>query len=271
MHAISIMAAIGTFALSPRTDGAATRFTLQKTNGGSGPWRFVRSSSSSSGGSSSRHNAEVKERKGAKGVRGKCDDDDASFIVGLNHQIALWDPCDPSDAACLAADLFERVYHSNRSAAAIAQLPQYKAWGFTGAGYDVPNEHKEVLPYMQLTMPLGGSAGPSCWHPVEKLHFPDPWDSTERSLLVGNVTAACNNNKPYRENLLGYIWTDTPAFDIARIQHQAGKDWVTTMRCLPAGAAGRTEYNRFLASGRKSPLATKNLLEDTDGLRRPPF
>ena len=25
------------------------------------------------------------------------------------------------------------------------------------------------------------------------------------------------------------------------------------------------------ASGRKSPLATKNLLEDTDGLRRPPF
>ena len=26
----------------------------------------------------------------------------------------------------------------------------------------------------------------------------------------------------------------------------------------------------ILASGRKSPLATKNLLEDTDGLRRPP-
>ena len=26
----------------------------------------------------------------------------------------------------------------------------------------------------------------------------------------------------------------------------------------------------FMASGRKSPLATKILLEDTDGLRRPP-
>ena len=36
-----------------------------------------------------------------------------------------------------------------------------------------------------------------------------------------------------------------------------------------ASASDKESY-RKLASGRKSPLATKNLLEDTDGLRRPP-
>ena len=36
---------------------------------------------------------------------------------------------------------------------------------------------------------------------------------------------------------------------------------------LPGGGEARSRR----ASGRKSPLATKNLLEDTDGLRRPPF
>jgi len=56
----------------------------------------------------------------------------------------------------------------------------------------------------------------------------------------------CVNNQPFRENLMGYIWTDTPAFDIRLAQEQSGKDWVTTLRCLPDGAAGRAQYYTFL-------------------------
>ena len=36
------------------------------------------------------------------------------------------------------------------------------------------------------------------------------------------------------------------------------------------GVESLDKNSTAMASGRKSPLATKNLLEDTDGLRRPP-
>ena len=43
-----------------------------------------------------------------------------------------------------------------------------------------------------------------------------------------------------------------------------------TARTRGSGVSQLSYWDDNQASGRKSPLATKNLLEDTDGLRRPP-
>ena len=44
----------------------------------------------------------------------------------------------------------------------------------------------------------------------------------------------------------GYIYTDTPAFDIRKAQEQLGRDWVSTMRCLPPHSPGRLRYTAFI-------------------------
>jgi len=166
--------------------------------------------------------------------------------IGHNHPHSLWDPCDPADAECISNDLFNRLYGGNLARAAAAQLQQYADWGFNAAGYDAPEQHRAKLPFMSLTMPMDSAqgGGPSFWQP--DLVFPDPWDLDFVAAFSSRIQTSCTNNAPNAANLLGTIWTDTPAFDIRKAQRDRGQDWVTTMRCLPPGAAGLREYRAFL-------------------------
>ena len=50
---------------------------------------------------------------------------------------------------------------------------------------------------------------------------------------------------------------------VAPVSTAAIHGWLDALGCHPA-------FGGWILAGRKSPLATKNLLEDTDGLRRPP-
>ena len=62
-------------------------------------------------------------------------------------------------------------------------------------------------------------------------------------------------------------WREAPAEDEADVEARGETEEQNPMLALEK----RTEESKQeMASGRKSPLATKNLLEDTDGLRRPP-
>jgi hypothetical protein len=168
-----------------------------------------------------------------------------AWHIGMNHPEAYWQPCDPQDAECLRADLFRKLYQNNKTTAALAQLPLYDMWNFTAAGYDSPPEHMERLPFMHLTMPMSsGGSGPSSW--AVDIHFPDVWNASVRAGIVAKATAACEEIRPHRHNLIGYIWTDTPAFDVGYAQAQRGTDWVTAMRCLPADAPGRQAYMAWL-------------------------
>eukprot|EP01052_Picozoa_sp_SAG31_P029409 SAG31_NODE_2921_length_4909_cov_2.815385_2_plen_463_part_00 len=172
--------------------------------------------------------------------------DPLAFHVGWNHPEAVWQPCDPADAECRSYDIFRKKWGGNRTAAALAMLPLYEQYHFTAAGYDSATEHR-VLPFMKLTMPLHGAdhrGGPSSWTP--DLVFPDVWNSTVRRQTAANILSACEDVRPHRQNLIGYIWTDTPAFDIKYAQQERGHDWVSSLRCLPAGAPGRQQYNDFL-------------------------
>ena len=70
------------------------------------------------------------------------------FPIGLNH-VGHFFYCDPIDTACAAADLPRTLYRNNRSAALDAALQQYRAWGFTSAGYSPVGQFRERLPYYQ--------------------------------------------------------------------------------------------------------------------------
>ena len=72
------------------------------------------------------------------------------------------------------------------------------------------------------------------------------WNASVRAGIAAKATAACEEIRPHRHNLIGYIWTDTPAFDVGYAQAQRGTDWVTAMRCLPADAPGRQAYMAWL-------------------------
>jgi len=170
------------------------------------------------------------------------------FHLGLNHPQFLYNPCNAGDKECIAADLLNSKFDGNKTAAQLRELDFYKQWGFTAAGYDAPNEHRAVLPYLKLSGVLTNDNGysPSAWNP--KLLFPDVFNATVQEYVAANVRSACEETRPYHENLIGYIWDDVPLFDIAHSQEQRGADWVTAMRCLPAGAPGRNAYYEFLAA-----------------------
>jgi hypothetical protein len=167
------------------------------------------------------------------------------FHLGLNHPHQIVDKCDPTDQECLDNDLFHSKFDNNLTAAALAELKLYQEWGFNAAGYDSPTEHWAALPFMKLNSVLAyDGASVSEW--ASNLHFPDVFNLTVQQRVSAAVDRACEKVRPYREHLIGYIWNDVPAFNVASAQQQRGTDWVTSLRCLPWGAPGRQEYSRFL-------------------------
>ena len=177
------------------------------------------------------------------------------FTIGLNHAGLLWSPCPSFDAECLRADLVNRLYHGNATEAALDAVRQLRGWGYSGASYDLPlgtapgDAMAARMPYVALTMPLNlqDGSGPSSWQPLSKLHFPDPWAEDTRERMHTKITAKCQAVRPHRHNLIGYIWTDLPSYDIRAVKARGVNDWVSSLRCLPSpSAAGRRVYSSWL-------------------------
>jgi hypothetical protein len=177
------------------------------------------------------------------------------FTIGLNHAGRLWQPCPSYDAACLRADIVRRLYRGNQTAAAVDTVRRLRGWGFGGSSYDLPlstpagQAMAAQMPFLALTMPLDDDdgAGPSSWQPLSRLHFPDPWSPDVQERMHARITAKCEAVRPQRHNLIGYIWTDMPSYDIRAVRARGAKDWVSTLRCLPRPAdAGRRAYSAWL-------------------------
>ncbi len=169
------------------------------------------------------------------------------IVLGLNHARRLWVPCDPGDAECAKADLYNKTYGGNITTAARAALVNFRSWNFNGAGYNAADEHKAALPYFSHSFTLASPAGgPNAWQPKSKLIFPDPWDPAVIQQLRQKIITGCAKAKPYPENNLGYLFTDEPLYDVRSAQQEYGKDWVSTIRCFGATAAGMRAYVDFL-------------------------
>ena len=177
------------------------------------------------------------------------------FTIGLNHAGLLWSPCPSYDVQCRQADLLNRVYSGNATLAALDAVRQLRGWGYSGSSYDLPlgtaagDAMAARMPFLALTMPLNleDGSGPSSWQPPSKLHFPDPWAADTQKRMHARITAKCEAVQPHRHNLIGYIWTDLPSYDIRAVKARGAKDWVSTLRCLPSPSdAGRRFYSRWL-------------------------
>ena len=114
------------------------------------------------------------------------------FVIGQNHMHYLWEACDATDAECQEADLFEKVYHSNQTSAALGALGHIRSWGFNGVGYDnggftpADDEAGRVImangPFYVLTEITKTSS----WMP--SITYPDPWDPATASHIGASIT-----------------------------------------------------------------------------------
>ena len=139
------------------------------------------------------------------------------FNIGWNHFHYLTDPCADGDRECKSVNLFEKLYQSNASAAALGALSQFHDLAFTGGGYDsVPPEHMAEFPFLQSMFLFDANE----WRPEPQ--FEDPWDARTLAQVDEKIHHACDKVKPYRDNVLGYIFNDALAYNINRSQQMRG-------------------------------------------------
>ncbi len=176
------------------------------------------------------------------------------FTIGLNHAGAYWEGCQAGDVHCLRADLVNRLFSGNATLAALDAVRQLQGWSYSGSSYDLPlgtapgDAMAARMPFFALAMPLNSDAGgPSSWQPTNKLILPDPWAAETVEQMHARITQKCEAVRPHRHNLIGYIWTDLPSYDIRAVKKRGVNDWVSTLRCLPSPSdAGRQVYSRWL-------------------------
>jgi hypothetical protein len=75
--------------------------------------------------------------------------------------------------------------------------------------------------------------------------FPDVFDIAVQRRLENFVAEFCSKHVQ-NKNLIAYYWTDTPTWDLHKTRRFRQTDWVSEIRRLPAGTAGRERYGEFL-------------------------
>lgn len=137
--------------------------------------------------------------------------------------------------------------------------PQFSNWHLTTIGYGAPAELRSKAPWFATI----GVAKIEKHRSDPKLsssnayQFPDVFDPawadevTERIRRIAGET----RNDPM---LVGYFWTDTPTWDLHKTRAIRGTDWVSAIRCLPAGSPGRDAYAAFLGKRYSDRLAELN-------------
>jgi hypothetical protein len=119
-----------------------------------------------------------------------------------------------------------------------------KAWGFNTGGYGTPEPLTKIMPYlapMYLTMNANYMSN-------AQFSYPDIFDPAVQDEIRRTIRHEIGKQQG-NPNLIGYYWTDTPQWDMARARKTRGTDWVSTIRKLPDSAPGKQRYKQFLADG----------------------
>jgi hypothetical protein len=93
--------------------------------------------------------------------------------------------------------------------------------------------------------------------------FPDPFDSEWAADVERRIREMCERHRGNRL-LIGYLWTDTPTWDVVKTRGLRGTDWVSEIRRLPADSSGRRRYAEFLTSRYRDRLAELNSIYGLD-------
>jgi hypothetical protein len=178
-------------------------------------------------------------------------DGHAYLALGINHLDALQQPVDGGlqvrdDAAW------------NRFWAQTLQ-PQFIAWHLTTLGYGAPAPLKSKAPWF-ATIALAAiekhRSDPKRDAP-DGYYFPDVFDSAWAAEMTNRIAKVAT---PLRDDpfLIGYLWTDTPTWDLLKTRALRGTDWVSAIRELPPAAPGREAYETFLQKRYANRLADLN-------------
>lgn len=189
------------------------------------------------------------------------------FSVGVNHvQTNCWLAPYNRDVTLkkYGPDFIDDHERVNFQSKAVARwfanvLRMLDAWEFNTFGMHTPlpfRLFKDRLPYVAST----STAGLAYYQfRFGEDHFPDIFSEAFERHIRQKVRDVCDTHK-HEPNLLGYAYTDIPAWVIphqyleARPEWQMIHPWVDDLRCLPAGSAGKQAWMRVLRDRYPSPI-----------------
>lgn len=145
------------------------------------------------------------------------------------------------DARSQIFDLFEHQYKNNRIQAEASIAQQLRQWGYNALGYHAIRSSTENMPYVASCMVTTNSA----WRKGRNFQYEDvfsqDWKNKARDIVEKMVQKSKN-----KLHLLGYYWTDMPAWDLKHSKKNLGLHWVDYIRSLPSHTEGKKKYLGFL-------------------------
>ena len=117
---------------------------------------------------------------------------------------------------------------------------QFQAWHFNTAGYGASAPFREKTPFVSFL-----NLVPTSRFLRDKASFPDVFDAEFQRDLQTRIERQCRDVRG-NPRLLGYMWTDTPLWNLKDARRTIKKDWVSTLRQLAATAPGKPARSRFL-------------------------
>lgn len=153
-------------------------------------------------------------------------------------------------------DLFRERYGGDWEKFATELQRQYASWGFNTVDHGVEALRRK-WPYfasrdLVRTSKYFGPPGSS--NPWD---FPDVFDPAVVARLEAEVEAYCREHRDNR-NLIAYLWTDTPTWDLRKTRRFRQTDWVSEIRRLPGSSPGKRRYVAFLETTYRGEIAAFN-------------
>lgn len=138
-------------------------------------------------------------------------------------------------------DIFKETYQSNLIKADKSITHQLTQWGYNSLGYDQISDIKKHAPYFGSC----SATTNSLWLRDKKFQYEDVFSQSwkdKASKVIKNMVSKSRDKK----NLIGYYWTDMPAWHLKHSKKTLGIHWVDYIRNLPLQSAGKKRYLEFL-------------------------
>lgn len=173
---------------------------------------------------------------------------DPFIVLGVNH----------IGAVARDRSRFAEQFNGRWDAFAKTLNTQFARWHMNCVGYGAPDELQDDYPYF-ATIGLAAiekhRSNPNPDGP-NGYAFPDVFDPAWQARIAEKIQSESRRHRG-RATCIGYLWTDTPTWDLIKTRGLRGTDWVSEIRSLPADAPGRIRYVEFLSrryDGRRTAL-----------------
>ena len=142
---------------------------------------------------------------------------------------------------------------------------QFDRWNMNCVGYGAPRALQQYFPYFATitVAPIEKHRSHPDPTSTNGYQFPDPFDHEWAADVDRRFRVLCEQHRDNRL-LIGYLWTDTPTWDVIKTRGLRSTDWVSAIRELRVDAAGRRRYIQFLKSRYEGRLEEFNSIYGLD-------